>query len=339
MHAELDVTDHSPILALDIGGTKIACAIVIPGENPHIVLEKSVETQAMRGGERVLENVVALVDSVASEYAGMPHARPMGGIAVASAGVIDEDKGEIASATDLMPGWAGQQVGTELEKRFGLPVSVINDVHAHALGEATWGAGRHAHSLVVIAVGTGIGGAYVLNGKVVHGEHNVAGHFGHVPHPLADGVRCSCGRTGHIESVASGVGVTYLYNARLRAERASIVGMDRLTFATNGKDVQRLMQEGDRIAREAMEDSAKALGNILGAICNALDPTCVVISGSMTRAGERWWEKIREGYAESAMDPVAQTTVVEGALGGHAPLLGAVAHHHHCVCRDQCRLR
>lgn len=327
-----------PILALDIGGTKIAGAVLVARREgaasepayPQVACEASTPTNAAEGGSAVLARVVRFAQDLAARYAGEDHASPLAGIAVASAGVIDEANGNVISATDIMPGWGGQPLGASLSASFGVPAAVLNDVHAHALGEAHFGAGRDAHSMAAFGVGTGIGGALVLDGRVLHGKHNVAGHLGHLPHPLADELLCSCGRYGHIESVASGSGIARLYNQRL--ENAATPAEPELAPVSGGRQLQERAEAGEALALATFADSARALGNVMAGIANAYDPEVFVLSGSMTKSGSLWWDHVREGYREQAMNPVAYTPIVQGELGGRAPLFGAA---YHFLAREQ----
>ncbi|MBS5340303.1 MAG: ROK family protein, partial [Actinomyces sp. oral taxon 181] len=174
------------LLALDIGGTKVGWGIVEVGQNSTVVERGSIPTEASRGGADVAERICSLASSLKEAH---PEAS---GVAIASAGVVDPVEGKIVSATDIMPGWGGTPLGKLVAQRTGLPVRVLNDVHAHGLGEATLGAGRPYSSVLSIAVGTGIGGALVEDGHVTFGSRGIAGHVGHIHHHFAPDMVCSC---------------------------------------------------------------------------------------------------------------------------------------------------
>ena len=197
-----------------------------------------------------------------------------------------------------------------------LPVRVLNDVHAHGLGEATLGAGRPYRSVLSIAVGTGIGGAFVEDGRVAFGSRGIAGHVGHVHHHFAPDMVCSCGRLGHIESFCSGSGITAWYNSLRPQDKPEVDG---------GRALQELADSGDPLAQACFARSAYALGEATASLVNCMDPAVVIISGSMTRSGDIWWDGLNEGFSASAMTPVAATPILVGSLGGDAPLLGAVS--------------
>ena len=193
-------------------------------------------------------------------------------------------------------------------------MAVLNDVHAHGLGEAVLGAARGFGTVLSFAVGTGLGGALVHHGSVFQGDHHIAGHFGHIHHHFAPDMECSCGRSGHIEAFCSGSGIVRWYNS-LRG------GAD--PQARDGRGLQELADGGNALAATCFERSGYALGEAIASLSNCVDPGAVVLSGSMTKSGPRWWKALRLGYAAGAMTPLAGVPLLPGALGGDAPLLGA----------------
>lgn len=283
------------ILSVDIGGTKIRVGLV---EGDRVLETTSAPTPAAEGGVRLLEVVCEL----AQQFSGYR------GVAVAAAGVIDE--GCVVSATDLIRGWAGTNIAQTLGEALGVPVTVLGDVHAHGMGESSLGAGRGYTSCLTVAVGTGIGGAFVEDGRLQRGAHALGGHIGHMDAQEAAGLACSCGRDGHIEPLASGSGVAACYEA-LTGEAAS------------GKEIDQRARDGEGAAQTVLYGSARALGRLLGSVANLIDPGVIVLSGSMTRSGDAWWQALAQGYASSAMNRALDTPVVLGTLGDDAPLIGA----------------
>ena len=302
------------IVALDIGGTKIASALVTLEEGAAPVVEHmdKVPTEAKRGGAQVLANALDSVRRVLAAAGGT-----VDGIGVSSAGVINPANGDVTYANEIMPGWGGTHLGAELEAAFGVPARVLNDVHAHALGEARWGGGREAGSCLVVAVGTGIGGAFVEDGHIMLGAHNEAGHIGHVSCSDAVGVPCSCGATGHLEPIAAGPGIIERY-VELGGEAALADGT-----LIDGAEIDRRAAAGDEAAIAAEDRSGHAIGEVLGSLVNMLDPDCVILSGSVAQCGPAWHDAMARGWREAVMPPVADTPVVSGELGGNAPLIGA----------------
>jgi len=232
------------LLALDIGGTKIGWGIVEAEDSFTVTERGSIPTLAAQGGADVAARICALASELIESHPAIT------GIAVASAGVVDPATGTIVSATDIMPGWAGTKLGDLLSAHTQLPVRVLNDVHAHGLGEATLGAGRPYRSVLSIAVGTGIGGAFVEDGRVAFGSRGIAGHVGHVHHHFAPDMVCSCGRLGHIESFCSGSGITTWYNSLRPQDKPEVDG---------GRALQELADSGDPLAQACFARSAYAL--------------------------------------------------------------------------------
>ena len=301
------------VVAVDIGGTKIAAGVVtLGGEAPVVEAVEKVPTAAMEGGRAVLARVLEAIRGALARAEG-----EVAGVGISSAGVIDPRTGDVTFANDLMPGWGGTALGAAVTKEFGLPCRVLNDVHAHALGEARWGGGRDAQSCLVVAVGTGIGGAFVERGQIMLGAHDEAGHIWPVCCPAAAGVPCSCGATGHLEPVAAGPGIIDEY-VRLGGDATQADGTPM-----DGAEIDRRAAAGDEAAKAAEARAGHALGEVLGSMCNMLDPTCVILSGSVAQCGPNWSGAMRESFLGQAMPPVQKTPVVDGELGGNAPLIGA----------------
>lgn len=295
------------IVALDIGGTKVSGALISldDGGFPAVGPVRSIPTEPRRGGADLLARVVELARTLVTDSAGGVVA-----LGIGSAGVVDPETGEILSATDLIPGWAGTPLGRAVGGAVGLPVAVIGDVQAHALGESHFGAGRGHESVLLVGVGTGIGGAYVQGGTVRMGAHGLAGHIGHMRHPLAGDLICSCGQVGHVEAIVSGSALTEHY---LRLTGQSLAG----------REVAERAQGDDELARQVIQTAGLALGETLAGLVNSWDPHAVVLSGSVVNAGSAWWDALERGFSGQVMGAARHVPILRGSLGGNAPLLGA----------------
>lgn len=301
----VDRTQDCPVLAVDLGGTKITVGAVHP--DGTVTGKRTIPTGAERGPEAILAGLVSLLGCL---HAEVPDAVLIG---IGSAGVVDPEDGSILSATDAIPGWAGTPLATHVTDRMGLPAYALNDVHAHALGEARRGAGEGRASMLMVAVGTGVGGGFVQDGQVLVGHRAVAGHVGHIPVPEAVGLPCTCGRSGHLEALASGPATRAAY----------LQAGGELGDTEDTREVVRRAEAGEQLALEVLTSSARAVGRSIGALVNVLDPEIVVLSGGMAGAGELWWQAVHEGVALEAMDRVAGTAVVPATAGADAALLGA----------------
>lgn len=286
------------VAALDIGGTKLAAALV--ARSGEIVDRRTVPTPADAGGRAILAVASELV---ADLRAGSP--AELVALGIGSAGVVDPVSGRVLAATDQLADWAGTDL-TELGARWRVPVAAMNDVHAHALGEASADG-----TMLFLAVGTGIGGAYVVDGAVLAGAHSVAGHAGHLPSVYADRTPCTCGGRGHLEAIASGPALVARYQ-ELSGEQAGDL-----------RSVAERAAAGDRVAGEVIEYGGAAVGSALGGLVNMLDPHVVVIGGGVAGLGMLWWNALRAGFRREALPRLVDVPVSAARLGSDAALIGA----------------
>lgn len=323
------------VLTVDIGGTKINAALVTVNADasPRLSEVLNTHTPAQEGAEAVVQAALDLASQVLAAADSAPDFSGIDLVGIASAGVIDAESGTVTAATDALPGWVGTDLAAAFSSRFGVPAFALNDVHAHGMGEAAFGAGKEQESLLLLAIGTGIGGAFIENGKVHTGVHGAAGHLGHIPAVGIGGVenvQCSCGRFGHLEGIASGPGIAAELTRRAVA-------------AANTREVAALANSaGDSVpkadespanpaaaARQLLNEVGTATGRAIGAFLNAYDPKVVALTGGVASmselAGEIWWEALLAGVKAEAMDVVANTPVVSATAGNYAALLGAAA--------------
>lgn len=298
-------------IVVDIGGTKIAAGVASPTDISWAISHKrEIPTDAARGGEAVLASVIELASQIRDE-AVADGLEPIA-CSISSTGVIEPETGAVSYASDLMPGWTGIDLAARTGLALDIPTWALNDVHAFGLGEASFSS---ADRVLVVAAGTGLGSALVIDRIVDQGPRGCAGSIAHMPHPLADGIVCACGsHTGHIESVCSGSGLANLYNRDLPAGREPV---------TNGFDVFTRHEAGDAYATETLNASGRAMGEVLAGVVSLLDVDEVILSGSVTRSGEAWWGSLREAFSRDALPVFSDVVISEGTLGSDAPLVGA----------------
>lgn len=302
------------VVGVDLGGTKTAAATVAADGTLGPVL--AVPTPAAGGPDAVLDAVAGVVCEVVAALPGAARLRALG---VGTAGVVDVGRGVIVSATDTLPGWPGTDVAGGLRRRLAdlaevpdLPVFVENDVDAHAAGEVWRGAAAGARSALLVAVGTGVGGAVVLDGRPLRGAHHVAGELGHVPVPGAERLRCPCGRTGHLEAIGAGPAVHRRYLA---------LGGDATSPDT--RDVVARADAGDELAASVVRDAARAVGRAVAGVVTVLDPEVVVVGGGMAGAGDLWWSALEDALRAEVVDVLADLPLRPAALGNVAAVVGA----------------
>ncbi|MBW4507345.1 MAG: ROK family protein [Scytonematopsis contorta HA4267-MV1] len=311
------------ILALDFGGTKLAAALLEVGSQEWLRYERRLSPR----------NANATTDlGIMRELVGsLLQGEKPDAIGVSFGGPVDAATG-VVRLSHHVPGWENVRLRELLEEKFGIRVSVDNDANVAALGEFSFGAGVGYESLFYITVSTGVGGGWILNGKPFRGASGMAGEIGHmVVDP--NGPLCLCGKRGCVERLASGVYMgrdlrEILVKDLQRLERGEgekvleLVGGD-LGLVT-GKVVSDAASLGDELAREILYRGAWGLGLGIGNVGNLMNPQLFVLGGSVTKAGEGWWEVVRKTALETAL-PEVDFEIVKASLGDDAPLWGAVA--------------
>lgn len=295
-------------LGVDIGGTKIASAIVTrEGQVLHRQHDITPLHDIPAG---VIEVVARHCRTLLATAAQEQH--PVAGIGVGTAGQVNIDTGAITYAVATLPGWQGAPLAASLRERTGLPVIVDNDVNALAAGEARFGAGRGFNSGLYVAVGTGIGGAVIIQGRPWRGAHWSAGEIGHILVDWQSDRMCNCGQPGHLEAYAAGPAIAQRYHAL-----TSTVGPDDL------RPIARRAAQGDATARQVIAEGARILGLALGGMLNVLDPDVLVIGGGVAEMGELWWLPFEAALRECPMPAAQKVALRRAELGVEAVLIGA----------------
>jgi glucokinase len=290
-------------VGVDIGGTKIAAGIVT--EAGEVLGAQSVATPVAAGPEAVLSAVIEQVQSLLR----LPEAEDVQAVGIGTAGMVDFASGVIAHANPNLPGWTGMPVGARVHEVVRLPVYVENDVNALAIGENRFGAGRAYRAIVYVAVGTGVGGAIVLNGEIWRGASHGAGEVAYLVAGWDD-----AGRPIIMEDRTSGPAMEKHYQA--------------LTGAAARRDLRLISeraQAGDALARQVIVEGARVLGLVLGPLVAALDPEVLIIGGGVPNIGPLWWDAFEVAFRDSPLPSLAAVQVVPASLQTYAVLVGAAA--------------
>jgi glucokinase len=299
--------------AVDIGGTKIAVGMV--DENGRVLSKMESPTDPERYADG-LDRIAAMLRDTA-ENAGVE----IKGIGIGSTGPVDPIAGEFGDV-DFLPGWRQKRLVADLEPIFNVRAALENDADAAALAEASWGAGKNKSRLVYVTVGTGIGGGVVLDGELyrgVDGAHPELGH--HVVDP--SGPPCSCGFQGCWESLAAGPAMAAWFKSQAPADyphRESV----------SARDICRLAQQGDELARRAVEREAYYLGLGLANLINLFTPDAIVLSGSVLKSSLLFLDGIRSVISRGCrFVPFEKAELTMASLGEDANLIGAARVWHH----------
>ena len=301
------------VIALDLGGTKLLSGVV--GENG--VVERRVVSSTDTGSEdALLAQVDAAVDGLMGD--------DIGAIGVGLPSLIDQRRGEAVDSVNIP--LAGIAFRDHLQERFGLPAAIENDANAAALAESRYGAGRGARHMVMLTLGTGVGGGLILDGKLYRGSTGAAGELGHITIDL-NGPPCQgrCPGRGHLEALASGTAA----DGYAREQAARNPDGDLGRAAAEGKEVDaqlavELAAQGPGDARDVLEHVGFHLGVGIASLVNVFNPELVVLGGGFSRAGDLLFEPARKVVAERALVPARdQVRLVPALLGVEAGLIGA----------------
>lgn len=304
------------VLGIDLGGTKIAAALV--GKDREVYWEDNIPTMASAGLSEVVNRIKGLIEQASNI------ARPSS-IGLGSPGPLNIKKGLVVEAPNL--GWSNVPIVQLLKEISGLPVYLENDANAAALGEQVFGAGAGFDDLVYITVSTGIGAGFVLNGRLLQGRDGGAGEIGHNI-VVEDGPLCGCGRRGCLEAVASGTAIARMVKERLQGGESSLLQemaggeLERISTKLIGEAAQL----GDPLSLQAIRVAADHLGKTVSGLVNTFNPGIVVIGGGVANLGGLLFEPVREIVRQRSFASFTESlSIVPAALGGRAGVLGAAA--------------
>jgi glucokinase len=304
------------VLSLDIGGTKLAVAVVTDDGVCHGLLVEP--THRDDGPDPVLARLFDM-GTRAIDAAGLG---PIAGVGISCGGPLRRRDGILTGPLHL-PGWADIPIVAMAEKRFGVPAALENDATAAALGEYRYGRGRGASTMLYLTLSTGVGGGAVINGMLHRGAADNGGEFGHIL-VRSGGRRCLCGRLGCLEAYASGSSIA----ARARkavAEHGStstLAGIEGI----RAEHVSAAAAAGDPLAVELWTETIDLVGSALTDLVNVFEPDLVVLGGGVTRAGETLIGPVRRVVLRDAMPPAAAAVGLEIAeLGDVVGVVGAAA--------------
>ena len=302
-------------LGIDIGGTKIAAGVV--DEDGKIIAQNRRSTPA-RNPDAVVDAIVEL----AEEFTDWSYDR----VGIGVAGLVDVYRSRVIFAPNL--GWADEKLKTAVEERTNKLTVVENDANAAAWGEFKFGAGRGTTDMVMVTVGTGIGGGIVLGGELQRGAHGMGAELGHL-RLVRNGQFCGCGRDGCWEQYASGnalVRTTRQLAVKRRREANILLSFgDGTPEGIRGRDITAAAKKGDPVAIDAFKEIGKWLGRGMAEVASLLDPGCFIVGGGVIDAGDLLLEPAREVFGAEvvAKEHHDVTPVIAAELGNAAGIAGA----------------
>lgn len=306
------------VLAIDIGGTKLAAGIVTA--TGQLLDSARIPTQAEQGPDRIVERVLHLSRMLLGR--SRAHIERVG---VGCGGPLDTQRGLIQNPPNL-PGWIDYPLVQNLHDGLGLPVALENDANAAALAEYHFGAGRGTQHMVYLTISTGIGGGLILDGKLYRGKQGNAGELGHLQ-VRYDGPSCNCGGYGCLEGYASGTNIAR--RAREAAAHHPESLLARLTPSLSDITAQTVLtalEADDPVATALWDETLDMLAAGVASIVHAFDTERVVIGGGITNFGDRLFVPLRDRVARRTMPALAEgVEICPAAFAENVGILGAAA--------------
>jgi glucokinase len=304
-------------IGVDVGGTKVLGGVV---DHDGKVLKTARRDTPHEGGAALTRTIADVALELAADF-------DVDAVGLSAAGFVSSDR-KTMLATPNIVGWNGVHLESELRALINLPVVLENDANAAAWGEARFGAGRGLEQMLLLTIGTGIGGGIIVNGELLRGAFGIAAEVGHL-RVLPEGHLCGCGARGCFEQYASG-------NALLRHAREAIAASpdmargllargDGTIAGLTGRAITEAARDGDQVALAAFNTTAQWLGAGIASLSVILDPECVVIGGGVIDAGEILLEPTRaavERYMPFA-GKHPSPRIIAATMGNEAGLVGA----------------
>ncbi len=306
-------------VGIDLGGTNVRMGVVL--RSGEMKASARMRTDVHEGVDKVINRMVSSVEALRKKTAGKVR---LAGVGIGVPGIISLPEGVVRFSPNL-PGWVDIPLRRMLEDRTGIRVKVENDANAYALGEARFGSGKGASSLVCITLGTGVGGGIILGGDLVRGADGMAGEVGHIT-VRPNGIKCNCGNRGCVErySSASAVAVRAAEALRRGVESSLSKAFEADPSSITAHVVHEAALGGDRLARRMFRDAGRCLGILAADLINLLNVERIIVGGGMAGAWELLSGPMRDEIKKRAFDiPAARCSILKGSLGDDAAVLGA----------------
>jgi len=297
------------VIGVDLGGTNLRTALV--NHNGEVTDKDREPSRVSDGQVRVVQRLVEKIKN--RQLSALRSGSTVTAVGVGAPGVIHAESGVVVKSPNF-PDWNNLSLKRELETSLSLPVFIENDANAAALGELWRGAGRGITSMILLTLGTGVGGGIVLDGRIWPGADGMAGEIGHMT-IIPDGRRCGCGNTGCLEMYASSRGIVMTYHER-----------SATTMDITSEGIYRAARDGDELCGRVMKDMGSLLGIGIANLINIFNPEMVVIGGGVKEAWPLFIEATRDEIKKRAFEyPASRTQIVPSMLGDDAGLVGAAA--------------
>lgn len=293
------------VMGIDIGGTSVKIALF---DLTGLMLDQwSIPTNTANGGSEIPNEIIHSIKERMVE-AGQRLEEIMG-IGIGVPGPVTDEV--VKRAVNL--GWTNFPLKQLIEQGLNIPVSLLNDANAAALGELWKGSNELVRNLVFVTIGTGVGGGIIVDGKILNGAHASGGEIGHIPVQAAEERTCGCGNTNCLECYGSANGMVKTMNH-----------LSKNQVVSNTKEIFELIQAGDKIAKATLDNTIDYLARAIAGIVNTLDPEEVVIGGGVSEAGPLFLIPLKAAIESYAFPQIAEDfTLRKALLGNDAGMYGA----------------
>jgi len=305
-------------IAVDLGGTNLRCSVIDAAGEMRFDSRQS--SRGDEGVDAVIGRIARMIEVAASDQGLGPEVA----VGVVAPGPLDTRRGIVRYAPNL-PGWNEVPLRARLEQLTGRRIILGNDANSQALAEHIFGAAKDVDNLVYIALGTGLGGGVIANGKLVDGEAGLGGELGHMTINF-QGPRCTCGSLGCVEAYCSGWAIARDGQALADSNRSDYLEAIAAQRPVSSRDVNAAAEAGDPLAAAVIRDAGHALGAALGNFVNMFNPQIIVIGGGLAQIGARLLDPAYETMKRFALpDLTEELEIRRSALGTHTGLYGAAA--------------
>ena len=297
---------------IDVGGTSVKCGLF---QTDGVLVEKwEIPTRKENSGEAILPDIAkTILDKIAERKLDKEE---IDGVGIGVPGPVNE-RGEVPCAVNLF--WGFKEVTKELTELTGLPSKAGNDANVAALGEAWKGAAAGAKNVILVTLGTGVGGGIIVDGKIVGGAHGAGGEIGHAAVDHEEKEACNCGNCGCLEQYASATGIVRVAQRTLAATDEQTV-LRKFT-KLSAKNVLDAFKEGDKVACDVMAQVGEMLGGTLAMFACVTE--AIVIGGGVSKAGQPLIDCIQKYYEKYAFTACKKTPIILATLGNDAGIYGS----------------
>jgi len=303
-------------IGLDLGGTSVKYALIDDKGVFHY--QGKLPSKAEESAEAVIGQLVTAINEI--KLFAEKERYHIKGIGIGTPGIVDSTNRIVLGGAENIKGWENLELADYIKAATSLPTLLGNDANLMGLGETMYGAGMGATHVVFLTVGTGIGGAVVIDGKLFNGFANRGTELGHVP-LIANGEPCACGSRGCLEHYASTAALV-----RRFTQKSEELGISYPEKKIDGELIISLYKEGDPIAIDCLNEHCDYLGHGIAGFINIFSPQRVVIGGGLSEAGEFYIQKVSErAYHYAISDCAVNTEIMAASLGNKAGCIGAAS--------------